>query len=158
MIREVGITSKVRSIDYGSEYIPLYRDGRGQFEGWAYKSTAGGTPGGDAVGAIANEWWSKGGVTFHGFSNTGRNDQSGDPQIDALIEKARVEQDREKRRVMVFDIQRNLAKSMYAMPLPGVATGFTMAWPCLGNFRVYQGGRLNYGLWVDETKPPFKSA
>jgi len=33
-----------------------------------------------------------------------------------------------------------------------------MAWPALANYRVYQGSRLNYGLWVDDTKAPFKGA
>jgi len=33
-----------------------------------------------------------------------------------------------------------------------------MAWPALGNLRVYQGGRLNDRLRVDATKPPFKPA
>jgi hypothetical protein len=71
-----------------------------------------------------------------------------------MIEKARIERDDEKRKALVFDIQRTLAKPMYTLPLPGFGTGFTVAWPCIGNFRVYQGGRLNYKLWLDDTKPP----
>ena len=59
---------------------------------------------------------------------------------------------------LVFDLQRYLAKTAYALYPPGVGTGFLVAWPCIGNFHVYQGGRLNYQLWVDDTKPPFKSA
>ena len=79
-------------------------------------------------------------------------------QIDALIEKARLERDTEKRRALVYDIQRSLAKSVFALYPPGSATGFSVAWPCLANFRVYQGGRLNDHLWVDDTKAPFKKA
>ena len=75
-----------------------------------------------------------------------------------MIERARVEQDTEKRRQLVFDIQRYLAKSMYSIPFPGLASGFTVAWPCLGNFRVNQGARIDQYLWVDDTKPPLKSA
>ncbi len=75
-----------------------------------------------------------------------------------MIEKARVELDSEKRRALVFDIQRYLAKPMYSLQPPGPGTGFTVAWPAVGNFRVFQGARLNYGLWVDDTKPPFKKA
>ena len=74
-----------------------------------------------------------------------------------VIEKALVERDTEKRRNLVFDIQRNLAKPMYVMPMPGAATGFVMAWPCLANFRVYRMSRNNYQLWVDTTKPQFKA-
>jgi ABC-type transport system substrate-binding protein len=157
MIRELGITPKVHLIDYLKEYAPSYRDGKGQYDGWAYFSTAGGASTGEAVGAIANEFWSSS-STFLGFSASGKNDLSGDPQIDGLIEKARVEPDKEKRRSIVYDIQRNLAKPMYVLPMPGAATGFVMAWPALGNFRVYRMSRNNYQLWVDTTKPPFKPA
>jgi len=154
MISEAGIRSKVNGLDYQTVYIPKYRDARGQFEGWAYKSTAGGAGTFDPVGELANFWWSKGGTTFHGFSVSGKNDQSGDPQVDSMIEKARLERDTERRRALVFDIQRYLAKPMFALYPPGSATGFLVSWPALGNFRVFQGGRPNNGLWVDDTKAP----
>jgi ABC-type transport system substrate-binding protein len=80
------------------------------------------------------------------------------PEIDAMIEKARVELDTEKRRALVFEIQRYLAKPVYSLLPPGPGTGFTVAWPALGNFRVYQGARLNHALWVDDTKPPLRPA
>ncbi|HEX5368895.1 MAG TPA: ABC transporter substrate-binding protein [Dehalococcoidia bacterium] len=155
MYRDAGIDSHTVSLDYLKEYVPNYRNGRGQYDGWAYKSTAGGASSGDAVGALSNEWWSKGGATFHGFSSDGTNDQSGDPQVDSMIEKARVEFDTEKRRALVKDIQRYLAKPQYAVSLPGYASQFVMAWPCLANFRVNQMARPNYFLWVDTTKAPF---
>jgi peptide/nickel transport system substrate-binding protein len=155
MYREAGIESHAVSLDYLKEYVPLYRNGRGQYEGWAYKSTAGGATGGEAAGALAQEWWSKGGVTFHGFSTNNKNDQAGDPKVDDMIEKARIEFDTEKRRTLVKDIQRYLAKPQYAISLPGYASGFVMAWPCLANFRVWQTARPNYYLWVDTTKAPF---
>jgi peptide/nickel transport system substrate-binding protein len=158
MLKEIGLASTVRSLDYAKEYIPQYRNGRGQFEGWLYKATAGGFTAGDAAATLANEYWSKVGVTFHGFSTGTQNDQGGDPQVDALITKARLEPDTEKRRALVFDLQRDLAKKMYALPPPGSATGFDAAWPSLRNFRVYEGGRLNYRLWVDVTKPPLAKA
>jgi peptide/nickel transport system substrate-binding protein len=162
MIAEAGIMSTPHHLDYQKEYIPSYRDGHGQFEGWAYMSTAGATvPGGVAIGALAVEYWSKGGAAFHGFSVNGQNDQSGDPQVNAMIEKARVEPDTEKRRALVFDIQRYLAKAIYALSPPGAASGFVVAWPCLGNFRVYSGARAGGaepGWWIDETKPPFKTS
>jgi peptide/nickel transport system substrate-binding protein len=159
MAAEVGIKSKVNGVDYSSVYIPRYRDGKGQYEGWGYMSTAGGAAGGDPVGALANEYYAKGGsAAFHGFSTSGKNDLSGDPQVDAMIDKARVERDTERRRALVFDLQRYLAKPVYALQPPGQASGFVVAWPCVGNFRVFQGGRLNQGLWVDETKPPFRTA
>jgi ABC-type transport system substrate-binding protein len=157
MLADLGIKINSNPLAYRDDYLPL-RDGRGQYEGWAYKATAGGATGGEPAGALANEYWSKSGVAFHGFDARGRADQSGDPQVDAIIEKARVERDTEKRRQLVYDLQRYLAKPWYVLPSPGLGTEFTLAWPCVGNFRVFEGARLSYGLWVDDSKPPFKSA
>jgi peptide/nickel transport system substrate-binding protein len=156
-LRDLGINVKINPINYTREYQPNYRDGRGQFTGWGYVAAVGGT-GGSAIGRLAIEFWSKGGGAFKGFSINGQNDQSGDPQVDALVVKGRVEQDTEKRKVIVNDLQRYLAKSMYSVPGPGYATGLTAAWPCLANWRVWYGARPNYKLWIDTTKAPFKPA
>jgi peptide/nickel transport system substrate-binding protein len=155
MYREAGFESTTVGLDYLKEYVPLFRNGRGQYEGWAYKSTAGGATGNDPIGALSNEWWSHGGATFHGFSVTGQNDQTGDPEVDAMIEKGRKEFDDDARFALAKDIQRYLAKPQYAVSLPGYASGFVMAWPALGNFRVFSRPRPNYFLWVDKTKAPF---
>src|SRR5438477_4214824 len=153
--QEIGIQVKIHSVDYLKEYIPNYRDAAGQFEGWAYASSAGGPPtGGDPLGGLAQLYWSKGGKAFRGFSTSGRNDQSGDPQVDSMIEKARLEPDREKRRSLVFELQRYLAKPTYLLQPPGTATSFNMAWPAIGNFRVWRDGRPHYRLWIDDSKPP----
>ena len=154
MLAEAGIRTKYNPLDYNNQYIPKYRDAQGRFEGILFKSAGGGAGKDLAIGALASEFWSKGGVTFFGFDAAGKGDQSGDPQVDGLIQRARVEKDVDKQKALVFDIQRALAKGSYGILPPGVATGFLMAWPALGNFRVYQGARLNYRLWVDDTKPP----
>src|SRR5204863_25574 len=130
-IREIGITSKVNLIDYVKEYQGPYRNGKGQWEGWLFGTDLGGGAG-DAISGLANNYWSKGGsAAYRGFSANGKNDQAGDPQLDALIEKARLERDPEKLRAVAGDIQRLLAKTMYIIQPPGAAAGFTMAWPCL---------------------------
>jgi ABC-type transport system substrate-binding protein len=155
--QDLGLTIKQHGLDYLKDYVPNYRDGHGQYEGWAYVSTAGGATGGHAIGAIASEYWSKGGAAFKGFSKGGKNDQAGDPEVDAMIEKARVERDPERGRALIHDIQRYLAKAMYCGTLPGYATGLTVAWPTVGNFRVWQGARTHYRFWLDQTQPPFKA-
>ncbi len=157
MLLEGGIATKFTPVDYNTQYIPKYRDNVGKFDGILFKLSGGGAGKNDPVGALSSEFWSKGGVTFYGFDADKKGDQSGDPQIDALIVKARVEQDVNKRKALVYDIQRSLAKSSYGILPPGVTTSFIMAWPALGNFRVYQGARLNYKMWVDQTKAPFKA-
>jgi peptide/nickel transport system substrate-binding protein len=161
--RELGLTVKQHSLDFLKEFGPFYRDGHGQYEGWSYVGAGGGAAGrspAGPVGSLALEYWSKGGSGFKGFSLSGQNDQSGDPQVDAMIVKARTERDTEKRRALVFELQRYLAKPWYSAVLPGYATGLTVAWPCLGNFGVWQGqsGRGHYRVWIDDTRPPFKSA
>jgi ABC-type transport system substrate-binding protein len=155
MISEAGIISRAQSVDDATEYTQKYRDARGRHEGWAYITALSGGSG-DPIEQLATEYWSKAGVTFHGFDAGGRGDGSGDPQVDALIEKARVERDTEKRRGLIFEMQRTLAKPLYRLKPPGLSTGFEMVWPCLANFKVHQRPTpYIYGQWVDETKPPF---
>jgi peptide/nickel transport system substrate-binding protein len=157
MASEIGVTSKINPVDYAKEYTPNYRDGKGQYEGWAYVTTAGGT-GVGPVGTLANMYWSKGGAAFQGFSTSGQNDQSGDPKVNDLIVKARGELDTEKRRALVQEIQRYLGQKIYSLMVPGVATGFTFGWPAVGNYRVYRGFQVwdQYRLFLDDTKPPFR--
>jgi ABC-type transport system substrate-binding protein len=159
MAGEIGIRTAVQPIDYATEYIPLYRDGSGQYEGWAYHSISGSNPGSlSPVRGTADMFWPQSGVTFKGFSASGKNDQAGDPALTTMLEKARLEPDTEKRRSVVFDIQRHLGKTMWGLLQPGAATGFTMAWPALRNFQLWNAtgvGWAFYQQWLDETKPPF---
>ena len=159
MVQDAGIRIKLHPVDYATEYIPNYRDASGQFNGWAYHTVSGAVLIGP-VHSLAAEHWSKSGITFHGYSADGQNDQSGDPALNAMIEKSRIEQDTERRRALIFDIQRYLGKKMYSLIVPGAATGFTMAWPALQNYGVYSivAAKANYGIWLDTTKPPFKNA
>jgi ABC-type transport system substrate-binding protein len=149
MARDIGVRTTVQSLGYATDYLPNYRDAQGQWEGLLYKGGGGGIASDQPVGEISNWWWSKSGATFFGFGTPGRNDQAGDPQVDAMIEKARVERDDEARRSLLFDLQRYLAKAAYGFLTPGVAAGFLMASPKLKNFRVYRGARANYRVWVD---------
>jgi peptide/nickel transport system substrate-binding protein len=160
MVREVGIRTKTENTDYATVYIPQYRDGQGQYEGWSYHSMSGASINSlSAVRSLAAMFWSKSGTTFSGFSTSGKNDKSGDPQLNLMIEKARIEPDVERQKSLVFDIQRYLAKTMWGLLQAGGATGFTMAWPALSNYAVYQAtaGWGHYRWWLDDTKSPFKA-
>ena len=155
---EIGVRTKVTPIDYAKEYQPKFRDGQGQFEGYAYMTNVGSGPVKDATAVLATEYWSPAKASsYKGFSVNGKNDKSGDPQVDAMISKARVEHDVEKRRAIVYDLQRYLAKAMYSLSPPGTARTFQVAWPCIGNYQVYQSSRPSYRLWLDPTKAPLKS-
>lgn len=160
--KEAGFRVKVRTLDYNSEYA-AFRDGNGKYDGWMYRS--GGSPANDATAYFSALFHSKyGGTDFLGFDAGGKGDGSGDPQLEAMLNKARVEMDLEKRRALVHDMQRHLAKAMYGIPFePGDATFFYLAWPALQNFQVYQGDRrgspyATFSRWLDQTQPPFKKA
>jgi ABC-type transport system substrate-binding protein len=157
MATEAGFQTTPNLIDYASQYTK-YRDGRGKFDGLGFVSTP--APGNDAVTLLNYRYWSKGGVNFLGYDSAGKGDDSGDPQVDSMIEKAQAEVDVEKRKALIFEIQRYLAKAQYCLPNPGVAGGFTLAWPVLSNFNVYQGEKkgVNFDWWIDETKAPINRA
>jgi peptide/nickel transport system substrate-binding protein len=157
MAREAGFKPKTNLVDYVTEY-PKYRDNNGKYEGWAY--IAGPTTADDAVGMLAWRYSRGGGAGYLGFDVAGKADGSGDPQVDAMLKKAQSEMDTDKRRAVIFDIQRYLAGKQYNVPKPGEASYFTLTWPALGNFNVYRGDRRtpNYHWWLDESQAPLKKA
>jgi hypothetical protein len=78
--------------------------------------------------------------------------------VDAEILKAQKELDENKRRAIVHDLQRYLAKTMYAIRWPGGASSFSLAWPGLGNYQVWRPENRNRGnlrWWIDESKAPY---
>ena len=157
MAREVGFVPKTNLVDYVKDY-PKYRDGNGKFDGWAY--IAGPTTSNDAVGNLVWRYTKGGGAGYLGFDANGKGDASGDPTVDAMLKKAQTELDVEKRRALVWDVQRYLAPKMYNVPKPGATTSLSLAWPALANFNVYRGDRRtpNYYWWIDDSKAPIKRA
>jgi ABC-type transport system substrate-binding protein len=163
MLAELGIDIEINNPDYVNVYIPDIRDGNGQFEGYAFATVLETLP--QVIHPVASpvaEYWPQGGTAFRGFSANGSNDMSGDPELNALLEKARFEVDDDALKSQLNDIQRYLAKSMWGMLGPGGATGFNMAWPAVKNHRVWRRHRQGnasewdpYQVWIDETLPPF---
>jgi peptide/nickel transport system substrate-binding protein len=160
MVLDAGFRVKVNDIDYATQYIPQVRDANGQYEGIGFHTVTGTTPWRmHPASALTAEYWSKAGATFKGFSTSGKNDKSGDPAIDSLVEKARLEKDNNRRKALVQDIQRSLGKSLYGLINPGTATKFSVAWPSLRNYQVYRylgaSPWTHYSVWLDQTKAPF---
>jgi ABC-type transport system substrate-binding protein len=153
MIGEIGIKTNRVFMDAGIEY-PKYRDGGGKFNGWAY--IGGSVVANDAVAYFRWRYWSKGGLNFAGFDANGVGDHSGDRQVDELILKASREFDVKKRLPIIHELQRNLAKSQYFINRPGLFSGFSMAWPALKNFNVYEEASRgqHYHWWIDDTLAP----
>ncbi|HEX5140020.1 MAG TPA: hypothetical protein VFX19_03685, partial [Dehalococcoidia bacterium] len=91
----------------------------------------------------------------------------GDPQLDDLTNRMRLEFDEKKRMQLGYDIQRQVAAKMYFIAFPGGANGFDLAWPAVRNRMVYVDDvarpvgvttTTNGGVWLDKTKAPFASA
>jgi hypothetical protein len=70
-----------------------------------------------------------------------------------------LEKDPAKRKALVQDLQRDLAKKLYGLINPGSANKFAMAWPALRGYQAYrhigQSPWAHYGVWLDTTKAPF---
>jgi peptide/nickel transport system substrate-binding protein len=163
MLRDLGIDIQVNTLDYVNDYIPNYRDGQGQFEGWSYATILGTLP--LVLHPVASpvaEYWPQGGIAFRGFSAGSSNDKSGDPSLNTMLEKARREFDDKALKSQLADIQRYLGKAMWGLIAPGGATGFNMAWPAVMNHRTWRRTRQGnasewdpYKIWLDRTKAPF---
>jgi ABC-type transport system substrate-binding protein len=158
---EAGIKFRDNVIAYETEFIPKYRDVLGDFEGVAYKT--GVTISGDPVDRMCQVYWSKSGAQFYGFDVGGKGDGSGDPYVDETLVKARREMDANKVKTLLNDLQRYLAPKAYVLHGVGGATSFSMAWPAIGNYLVWQGGSgtsvraQSTRWWIDDTQPPIKS-
>ncbi len=158
MLRNIGIRPQTNLIDYTTEYLPKYLANAGKFDGVVYRS--GVAPGNDAMIWLNWRYKSGSGDGWVGFDAAGKGDGSGDPQVDALIVKARQELDIEKRKALVSDLQKYLAKAAYCISEPGTADTFDLAWPAMSNYRSFNGDRRTavYRVWMDDTKPPAKKS
>jgi ABC-type transport system substrate-binding protein len=156
---QAGFRVKTNLVDYNSVYIPKIRDGRGDWEGWAYK---GGQPAADGAVAYMVFRYSKTGVGFLGFDANGPAgpNSSGDPQVESLIGKAKTELDIEKQKSLVNDLQRHLAGQVYGIAEPGSASRLGLAWPALRNVEVFQYSKRSshFYWWLDDGQPPLKKA
>ena len=74
----------------------------------------------------------------------GKGDYAGDPYVEQQLSKGRSEVDLEKRRSIVLDLQRHLAKQQYVVRYPGGATGLDLAWPAVRNHLVYTGAIASF--------------
>jgi ABC-type transport system substrate-binding protein len=156
MLRSAGIRPSINLIDYTLNYLPKYLTSAGKFDGVVYRSGVASAE--DALTYIDWRFYSKGGDGWIGLDAAGKGDQSGDPQVDAMILKARAEIDVEKRKGIINDLQRYLAKAQYAISAPGTADTLQMAWPALSNFSAFQGDRRTQAVywWPDDSQAPAK--
>jgi hypothetical protein len=58
-------------------------------------------------------------------------------KMQELVLAQRKELDEKKRNVILEDLQKEMAMVMPAVPWPGAATGFDLAWPFIENFAAF---------------------
>jgi len=103
----------------------------------------------------------KDGALFHGMTPDGRNPHLGDPRVNDMIEKIKLENDRSRQQDLVHDLIRYMTGQAYNIPRPATSKNFNVWWPVIGNLGVYPtyaGGQEriepSWHWWIDSTKPP----
>jgi len=164
-IREIGLKVKAVPLDYNLEYLKNYVTQQGKVEGYFHGSGAVTSP--TPLDLFIWRFYSKSGGTSGalGFGGTDGSlgNQSGDPEVDKMIERAKAEFDVKKLRGTVHELQRYLAQKAYGVCQPGFADSLTMAWPAISNFMTYQGESRTvfpnapfpslHNTWYDASKP-----
>ena len=128
---------------------------------------------GPTVAATFYAMFHKDSGDYQGVSPDGRNVEQGDPKLNELIEKMKVEFDEKKAQTLFYDAQRLIAGQAYVVPNAGSVKTFGIAWPAVGNMGVFNsygsptpGGtgvtaswaEQYHSWWVDSTKAPLNKA
>jgi ABC-type transport system substrate-binding protein len=165
--RELGFEIDAFPLDYNTDYLPKIVTQQGHFQvpdmGWAYAIGAVTSP--DPTDLFVWRYYSKAGITSGQLglgTPGGPAGGSGDADVDSMIEKAKGEFDGDKRKQIIWDLQRSLSKTLYNVPQPGDAAEFWLGQPTIRNLWVYQGDSrtVQQGLhslqsmWYDASKKP----
>jgi ABC-type transport system substrate-binding protein len=105
------------------------------------------------------------GDAFHGASFNGGPGNVGDPKLNDLLGKLRIESDTNKIKDGVKEAQKYLAEQLYIIPKPTNSIPFTVWWPSIQNVMAFntapagpnRWAEQNLQWWIDDTKPPLKS-
>ncbi|HXH21279.1 MAG TPA: ABC transporter substrate-binding protein [Dehalococcoidia bacterium] len=170
MFSDGGVRAKLGPKEYQNDWLPNYY--------YAYSQAANpgkAPPGFNGIGHVPGTVYPtvasaifanmhKDGLRFHGLTPDGRNAHLGDPEVNRMIERIRQEFDLKKQQDLVHDFQRFMAPKVYNIP-DNATLGFGLNWPILQNVAVYRnwtGGVAttegNLHIWLDDTKPPARSA
>jgi ABC-type transport system substrate-binding protein len=82
-------------------------------------------------------------------------------KIQSLIDAQRKELDDKKRLTILSDLQKEMAVQMPAVPWPGIASSFSLAWPQFANYNAFAAkssitapSESYPTYWLDESKKP----
>lgn len=119
-----------------NDYVREIHTGKGQFQGLGFGLAAG--TGGD-VDQYLTTRFNLGATNFTFFT------ENRYPKIQDLVVHQRKEINREKRLDLLKDLEKQMATEMPSVPFPGIANGFDLAWPTLGNFNAYVSADAGQG-------------
>jgi ABC-type transport system substrate-binding protein len=102
------------------------------------------------------------GDSYHGATPDGNNVLKGDPKLNDMLLKARLETDVNKAKELMKEVQRYMAQQAYHIPKPSNSIPFTVWWPALANVGAFTSSPVganrwaehNLAWWIDTTKPP----
>jgi ABC-type transport system substrate-binding protein len=101
------------------------------------------------------------GALFHGMTPDGRNPHLGDPKVNELTEKIKLETQRQRQYDLTHELIRYMTGQAYNIPRPATSKNFNVWWPVIGNlgvFPTYAGGHIliepSFHWWLDTSKPP----
>ncbi|HXH21633.1 MAG TPA: ABC transporter substrate-binding protein [Dehalococcoidia bacterium] len=108
------------------------------------------------------------GPRFHGMSPNGLSPEKGDPQVNSLIEKMKLEFDDNKLTALLHEHQKYIINKMYYVPggpYPTSVQSFSLIWPVLANWGIWSTLPATgvwwveslLDLWIDSSKPPLGS-
>jgi ABC-type transport system substrate-binding protein len=105
------------------------------------------------------------GDAFHGVTPDGRDPIKGDPKLNDMLAKMRLETDKNRAQEGMKEVQRYVAQQAYHIPKPSNSIPFTVWWPAIANVAAFTSSPVganrwaehNLAWWVDTTKPPFKT-
>jgi ABC-type transport system substrate-binding protein len=154
--RQVGLNLKSNTVGFTTEWRPKFFNVPGDYEGlaWSFRPAAGIF---DPV-EIAWQEFVPGSNAYCGLFSDNSSYMKGDPDVTALLKRARSEFD-EKRRVSVMhDFQRMEAANQYRTSFAGTAQVLGLAWEAVENVNVFHGEMQNVGTWLNPAKKPLGSS
>lgn len=149
MMNAAGIRSQLRVADYQAEYLPKYRQSRGDFEGLSWAGAAAPAP--DLSMELLRVWHSRSDDTMSGWEDAAQ------AKIDSRIESLGKELDAEKFKTAIHDFQREMAAHMGGVPYFYSAANYDLVWPWVQNWNVWRGSLIDTytfrdRLWIDQSK------
>jgi peptide/nickel transport system substrate-binding protein len=158
MLAAGGIKANVKTYDTTLEFTPRVINSHGDFDGIAFH-TATAWP---LVDSLVRRYASAGGQ-FPGFDGTGGRDRlKGDPRVDDLCAKIRVETDSTRRSGLINDLTRHFGDTQYVITPEASGPPYALTWPRVKNALVYRAQFADFipaesdiHLWIDPALAPF---